>query len=468
LVLPVLFYEYLALSITKSLIPRMIVDYYGNQSYVAVGIIETCKGCLAFLACPVFGRLSDRIGRKYCLLVTMVGTTLPVCIMAFTNNMLVYAIASSVSGFFSATFPLTFAYISDCVADKKKRAPAYGLALATFGLSFCLGPVSGGYLAKQFGEQSVFISSLLLVIVNCFYIVLYLPETVKVTESTNATRFQRAMEYLPNTWKFDETFRVFRSDPFMSNLALIVFLYYTSVWALISTLIIHVTRFLGFSQLALGWLLSGYGLATMFSEAVLVRYIVPWLGETNSMRLGLLSFSAQCVVVALSSSPVMIFISVLFSMLANLVYPSISSLVSKIVDEDQQGEALGALNGIKALTEGFGPLVFGMLMALFENTPVPGAPYLLACILSMWAFLHCFELPPEPEVLVAKYRAVAEGGEDDHEGAALLSAYKKGGFLAQLNCDSADYDMESEVMGAAVVADDVTGKNSNRSSDLRI
>lgn len=400
LVLPVLFYEYLALSITKSLIPRMIVDYFGNRSYVAVGLIETCKGVLAFVSCPVFGRLSDRVGRKYCLLVTVVGTTLPVCLMAFTNNMVLYAVMCSVSGFFSATFPLTFAYISDCVADKRRRAPAFGLALATFGLSFCLGPVSGGYLARQFGEQSVFATSLLLVAINCVYIVLYLPESVPAaaaaaasaaasppssSSSPAATPRQRlgvALEHLPNTWQvrglgpgpgsndpsfpseplthlhlhlhprahnhqFAETFRVFRSDPFMTNLAVIVFLYYTAVWALVSTLIIHVTRFLGFSQLALGWLLSGYGLATMFSEAVLVRYIVPWLGETNSMRLGLLSFAAQCVLVAFSSSDVMIFVSVLFSMLANLVYPSISSLVSKTVDEAQQGEALGALNGIK-------------------------------------------------------------------------------------------------------------------------
>ena len=52
---------------------------------------------------------------------------------------------------------------------------------------------------------------------------------------------------------------------------------------------------------------------------------------------------------------------------------------------------------LQALTEGFGPLIFGLLMGLFERTPVPGAPYLLACILSLWAFLHCYELPPEPE-----------------------------------------------------------------------
>ena len=64
--------------------------------------------------------------------------------------------------------------------DKKKRAPAFGLALATFGLSFCLGPVSGSYLAKQFGDKSVFLTSFVLVLVNISYIVFFLPETVKV------------------------------------------------------------------------------------------------------------------------------------------------------------------------------------------------------------------------------------------------------------------------------------------------
>jgi MFS family permease len=297
------------------------------------------------------------------------------------------------------------------------------------------------------------------------YIVLYLPETVDVagltdraSGTTDESGFQEklgvALEYLPNTWNFDETFRVFRSDPFMTNLALIVFLYYTSVWALVSTLIIHVTRFLHFTPLALGWLLSGYGLATMFSEGVLVRVIVPIIGESNSMRLGLLSFSVQCILVAFSTSPLMIFISVLFSMVANLVYPSISSLVSKVVDERNQGEALGALNGIRALTEGFGPLVFGFLMvsaptvrfiydresvnhegevfhvnlyliprqlfqALFENTPIPGAPYLLACFLSFWAFLHCFELPPEPELVIGKL--ASSDSEDDAESTSLLT-----------------------------------------------
>ena len=112
---------------------------------------------------------------------------------------------------------------------------------------------------------------------------------------------------------------------------------------------VFITRHLHFTPVQLGWLLSGYGVATMFSEGILVRIVVPRLGETNSMRLGLVSFAAQCALVAISSSPMWIFISVFFSMGANLFYPAVSSLVSKVVSENMQGEALGALNGIKAL-----------------------------------------------------------------------------------------------------------------------
>ena len=417
-VLPVLFYEYLAISLARSLIPGMIVKEFGASSYLAVGIMETIKGILAFVSCPAFGRLSDRIGRKYCLLVTVTGTTLPICLLAFTSNMYIYAAVMSLSGVFSATFPLTFAYISDCV-DKKNRAPAYGLALATFGLSFCLGPLTGSYLAEQFSGQAVFLTSLALVIVNIFYIVMYLPETVNTASARGERSFQHittdAFEHLPNTWNIAETFRVFRSDPFMTNLAVIVFLYYTSVWAIVSTLMVFVTRHLHFDAVTLGWLLSGYGFATMFSEGVLVRIIVPLIGETNSIRLGLTAFSIQCIVVAFSRSKTAIFVSVLFSMFANLVYPSISSLVSKIVEEDMQGEALGALNGIKALTEGFGPLAFGVFMALFEKSAVPGAPYLIASVLSLWALLHCYELPPQPELVTAKFNALRKG-DDSAEG----------------------------------------------------
>lgn len=418
-ILPVLFLEYLTISLARTLFPGMINDEFGVYSYTAVGLMETVKGLLAFISSPLFGKISDKIGRKFCLLLTVVGTTMPVWVMAFTSNMYIYAVFMSISGFFSATFAITFAYISDCV-DNQKRAPAYGLALATFGLSFSVGPVIGGYLAQEFGNHSVFVLSLGLTVVNVLYVVFILPETVQSDDASQSSqaKFGVAIKNLPNSWDLKETFRVFSSDPFMANLALIVFVYYSSVWAIVSTLMVYITRVLHFSAVSLGWLLSAYGIATMFSEGVLVRVVVPRVGETNAMRIGLVCFALQCVVVGVCTSPEWIYLSVLFSLGANLVYPSVSSLVAKVVSEELTGEALGALNGIRALTEGFGPLFFGFLMSLFEHSPQPGAPYLLSAFLSLWAYLHCFELPPEPDVAFAKFHQ--RGSRAPEEALSLL------------------------------------------------
>lgn len=177
-VLPVLFLEYLCVSLVRSLLPGMIVDTFGSYSYFMVGICETVKGLLAFLACPILGRISDRIGRKPCILVAMLGTTMPICSLAFSNNLIIYSVLLSLSGIFTATFALTFAYIADIV-PKKDRATAYGLALATFGLSFTIGPVLGSYVAQEWGSYVVFVSSCILVVMNVVYIVFQLPETIK-------------------------------------------------------------------------------------------------------------------------------------------------------------------------------------------------------------------------------------------------------------------------------------------------
>lgn len=103
---------------------------------------------------------------------------------SLTVNKLIHwiAVCVGISGLFSATFPLTFAYISDCV-EKKNRAPAYGLALATLGLSFCVGPPLGGYIELNYGSHFVFITAFILVVICIVYIILVLPETVVTTET---------------------------------------------------------------------------------------------------------------------------------------------------------------------------------------------------------------------------------------------------------------------------------------------
>ncbi|CAM9248142.1 unnamed protein product [Discosporangium mesarthrocarpum] len=453
LVLPVLFYEFLALALVRGLLPNMMLQFWAGWTYAVIGIIETMKGCLAFVACPMFGRLSDIIGRQRCLLLTVMGTTFPVCTLALTQNLWVFAAALSFSGIFAATFPLTFAYIADFV-PREDRAPAYGLALATFGLSFSLGPVIGSYLAKDFGNQAVFMSSVLLSALDVAYIIFILPESrdadiptapsqlsgsdvqkdqvrqVRIpkilrrgTPWYNETADPNGNDYLPFQWNPLESIRAFSGNPLLSRVALIVFLYYTSVWAVVSTLMVYVVRQFSFGPVMVGQLLSAFGVCTMLAEGVLVRVLVPKLGEKMTLQIGLLGFATQCIFIGLAHSRWMIFASMGGSLLSNLVYPSISSLVSRSVAVSAQGEVLGTINGVRALTEGFGPLLFGFLLSRSEGTFLPGFPYLIAAAVCVAALVYSSELPDNcSDDLVMGTYGIDEHGHDPAEMQGLLES----------------------------------------------
>jgi len=466
-VLPVLLLEFLAIALTRAVLPSILIEQYGSNVYVVLGIADCIRGVLAFFACPLFGKLSDVLGRKICLFVTVLGSCAPVCSLAFfawdgddetTATMHAAAAQSflnetasistvvasysstdaaaepsdvlpplaiplfvallSFSGIFSSTFPLVFAYISDSVQERKERVTAYGLALATFGLSFTIGPMAGGYLANS-KKGYVFQCSLGLTLLDLLYIYTILPESIvprialfswnkddaaasssdhsSFASASLATRQMLLQVAESISWNPWDSIRLVLHDPFLRKVGQVAFFYYTGLWAVISTLSLYAVQHFKMTPQMLGELMSALGLSTMVAEAVLVRFLVPLVGEKRAIRIGLISFGLQCFVLGAANQSWQLFFCVGLSLLGNLVYPSLSSLVTGIVEPETVGEALGAINGIKALTEGLGPLVFGTLMTFSEHTAFPGSPYWLAGIFVFFAHHLAAKLPANSE-----------------------------------------------------------------------
>ncbi|KAL7436918.1 hypothetical protein ACHAXM_005506 [Skeletonema potamos] len=547
-VLPVLLFEFLALALTRSVIPSLLLKRYGSRTYIIMGAAECIRGILAFFACPLFGKLSDVWGRRPCLLITVMGTLAPVCSLAFWNsdgdyhessidtklsdnlatqqleaehnildgvdagdaspgsswfptlfsgmdseqlsmNILpslhridVFVILFALSGVFASTFTLTFAYISDVVKDRDGRVAAYGLALATFGLSFTVGPLLGGYLAnvdddgkgrggrsflkllntddnespspehiEQFsgeihpiGQHRVFLMTLVLAVLDLFYIHFILPESLNhskrnefehsvpasgssetggpsttamaQTSSTSNVAIPGAIgvsrRASSSWWNPLESIRFLTTDPLLSSIGRITILYYTALHAVVSTLILYAARQFHLGPHRLGEIMAALGLSTMLSEAVLVRIAIPALGEPRSMRVGLMSFTLQCMLLAVARSPWHIFMCAALAIPGNLVYPSISSLISTSVKPEMVGRALGSINGVKSLTEGVGPLIFGTLLTISEHDALPGWPYFIAAIMSAFAW-HATNALPEVDSKRREYYMA--GDEVDYE-----------------------------------------------------
>ena len=592
-VLPVLLLEFLALSITRAVIPTLLLQTFSHNIYFVMGCAECIRGLLAFISCPAFNKLSDVLGRKACLFVTVLGTCSPVCSLAIMNmymnmNMNInlsdyntinmngssngnfttipiteietdqetimqmqkqkqimqehhkvytFVFLLALSGVFSSTFTLTFAYISDTVRNKSDRVKAYGLALATFGLSYTIGPMLGGYLANAhvyhadganananadgggggggadgdmnmniyttnnhdqnqhhdhylhpIGQQRVFCTSLVLTILDLLYIYFILPESIPHSATSNKYRdasplsspsrnkrhqnqnqsfddvdyndlyndndndndmisvittdtrtstsiseqWNQIKEIVPNVWSPLDTLRIFSGDPFLYEVGYIAFFYYTSLWAVVSTLTLYAAKRFHMGPARLGELMSALGFSTMLSEAVLVRIVVPAIGEKRAMRIGLAAFAMQCVVLGFANRGWQLFVCVLFSMVANLVYPSLTSLVSSAVAPEMVGEALGAVNGIKALTEGVGPLVFGTLMTFSEHSVLPGWPYFLAALFAVAAYRRSARLPDEDDEDYLSERYLRSTNSDENCGRDSLQNKEQGDFFSRL------------------------------------
>ena len=459
------------MALTRAVLPSLLLAHYGDKVYIVMGMAECIRGFLAFVSCPLFGKASDVIGRRLCLFVTVAGTCAPVCSLALMfgawgdarsvpaagdveasaaaaaesemsgieeseetsssvistllkrtssggvaepdlhpHAITIFVALLALSGIFSSTFTIVFAYISDTVRERDERVTAFGLALATFGLSFTIGPMAGGYISQLAGgKQYVFITSFLLTTLDLLYIYAVLPESRDLEDHCNddevgktngiaggeASTFAGGLSALQEkvSWNPTDALRLVLVDPFLRRVGQVAFLYYTSLWAVVSTLVLYAAKHFEMGPERLGELMSALGLSTMIAEAVLVRIVVPMLGEKRAMRLGLASFGLQCLVLGFAYEPWHLFVCAFFSLLGNLVYPSLSSLVSGSVEPEAVGEALGAINGIKALTEGVGPLVFGSLMTVSERSVLPGWPYIIAGIFAYSAFQLSRYLP---------------------------------------------------------------------------
>lgn len=97
---------------------------------------------------------------------------------------------------------------------------------------------------------------------------------------------------------------------------------------------------------------------------MLLHIVVPLVGEKKVMKIVLVSFGLQCIMLGFAFEPWNLFICAAFSLEGNCVYPSLSLLVSGSAKPDSVGQSLGAINGVKALTKGIGTLVFGSLMTI--------------------------------------------------------------------------------------------------------
>ena len=378
--------------------PQLIIEVTGQDLAHAAqwgGLLSFVYALMQFIMMPVVGGLSDRFGRRPVILASLAAYSFDFLIMAIAPVIGLIVAARLLAGAFAATFSTANAYIAD-ISPPEKRAANFGLMGAAFGLGFIIGPGIGGILGDMYGPRAPFYFVAALGALNFVYGFFILPETLK-KENRRPFEWRRA-NALGN-------FKQFAQYPVMLPIAGALFLYQLAHWTFPSVWSYFAIERFGWSEKSIGWSLMYVGLMAAIVQGGLTRIVIPKIGERKAALFGVSIAIATYIGFAFSNEDWMVYALITVSALAGLTLPALQGVMSRTIPPNAQGELQGAVAAIASLSMIMGPPLMTQIFAAFSapGTPfaigdmtilphgvsvyLPGAPFLLAALLTMLAFI---------------------------------------------------------------------------------
>ncbi len=336
------------------------------------GVLGSLYAFLQFAFAPFWGALSDHHGRRRILLLTVAGTALSYLIWIFSGSFLLLVLARLFGGAMSGNLSVATAAVAD-VTTRKDRAKGMGMVGAAFGLGFITGPAIGGAFAlinplethpalAAYGINPFSVSALaafILAMVNLAWIWRRFSESLpkeKRTETANL-RERNPISLL----------RV-RHDPPVRRTNHVYFLFIFAFAGMEFTLsFLTVDRF-GFSTVQITYMMVFIGLILILTQGIIVRRIIPRLGERRVAVTGLLMVSMGFAILALAGTTGVLYLGLtVMAIGAGLTTPSLTSLVSLYTPEDRQGQVLGTFRSLGSLARAVGPIIASFVFWFFGS-----------------------------------------------------------------------------------------------------
>jgi len=391
-----LFIDILGIGIVIPVLPGVVQEILGADESVAAwyyGIIVASYATMQFLFAPIIGSLSDRFGRRPVLLASLFGLGIDFIIQGFAQTIELLFVARLLSGIMGGSITTGNAYIAD-VSDDETRARNFGLVGAAFGLGFIIGPALGGLLSG-FWLRAPFFAAAGLALINWMYGYFVLPESLP-PEKRKPFSLRDANPL--------GSVKVLRRYPFVAGLAVVFLLKAFAQRGLENVWVLFTSAKFGWNEMANGWFLAWVGLTATIVLGGLVRPTVKWLGERRVLLIATVISSVAFLGYGLAEQGWMLPLIATFGALGGLASPAIQSLVTRTVDDTEQGTVQGALTSLQGLTSIAAPLVFTTGLFRFftrDDAPVwfPGAPFFLGALLIGIAFFVALGVmqrnPPE-------------------------------------------------------------------------
>lgn len=361
--------DMLALGMIAPVLPRLIAGFlHGDVSSAArqLGLFGTVFAGIQFLFSPVLGSLSDRYGRRPVVLLSNFGLGLDYLLMAMAPALGWLFVGRIISGLTASSVPTAMAYMSD-VTPVEKRAAAFGLLGAAFGMGFVLGPALGGVLGSISPRLPFWVAGGLSLL-NGMYGLFVLPESLK-PENRSPFSWKRANPIGSVT--------LLRGNKVLLGMAAVLLLGYTAQQSLMNVYVIYCDYRFHWSDRTVGLSLGAVGIFSGLYGALLVKRAVGWLGERGAIAIGLVFGAIGWIMMGLSTHGALLWAAIPVLNLMSIVWPSAQSIMSREVNVTQQGQLQGAINSLRGIAGLVGPGLFTWIFSASLGV-TPGMAFFVA------------------------------------------------------------------------------------------
>jgi DHA1 family tetracycline resistance protein-like MFS transporter len=385
--LPVLFsvvaVDLVGFGIAIPVLPFLARQYGANG--VELGLILTGYAGAQFLFAPVWGRLSDRVGRRRVMLSTIAGTSAALLWLGLAHSLVAMFAARFLAGGFAANVSVAAAYISD-VTDESERTRWMGLLGACFGVGFVLGPALGGLLS-HWGYAVPMFGAAALAAVNWVYASFVLHEP--------ARHMSDAAAAAPRVARLDAL-----SEPAVRLICLLNLAFSVAVVQLETIFAFFMADRFGFDAIHVAFIFVGMAVVMGGIQGGGMKALAARMSERRLARGGSLLLGLAIAAVPLSPTVAVLLAPLALAAVGRAVLqPSLMSLVSIEARPEHRGIVLGTFQSAASLGRVIGPVVAGLLY-----DAKMGAPFWFASALLLALFLGARglrEREPSSEPVVA-------------------------------------------------------------------
>jgi DHA1 family tetracycline resistance protein-like MFS transporter len=350
LVLLTVFIDLLGFGIIIPLLPFYALHFGAGAT--VIGLLTSSYSFMQFLFVPFWGRLSDRVGRRPIILMSVTGSFVSYLIFGFADSLTILFLSRMLAGFMGANISTAQAYIADSTSFEE-RAKYMGLIGAAFGVGFMLGPFIGGVMSKiSYGTPGFFASGLSLI--NAILAYYLLPESLK----EKSARVRR-LSFL-NIVAIREAFL----KKGIGSLVL-VSLFYTIAFSILYVAFpLFSKEVLGYDASQNGYFFAYVGLIAIIIQGGVIGRLANKLGEKALLIVGLMCFFASLALVpGTRDMPRLIVAATLLAIGSAIISPSITTLISKHSGTEEQGAMLGVSQSFSSLGRVIGPSLGGLIFA---------------------------------------------------------------------------------------------------------